>query len=113
MLVIASALVLELAQVRPPEQIGTGEAAASVSAQHAKPAPLVEGVVVIAPKRDLYEEPEWSKRLDFSHRGEFGRSDTPYLRDRPTSGCKPMAGGATGVMGATGVAGGLVCVKPF
>ena len=75
-------------------------------------APVVDELIVIAPKRN--EEPNWSKSLDFDVRGDFGRgNNSPSLRRRPSNGCKVMAGGATSVIGKSGAAGGLVCTKRF
>lgn len=73
--------------------------------------PAVSELVVIAPR--LFSEPDWSKKLDFDLQGDFTRSDTPYLRARPTDGCKLMAGGATSSTGKSGTAGGLVCAHQF
>ena len=75
------------------------------------PPRTVDEVVVTAPKAD--ETPKWAGKLNLDVRGDFGKSDTPYLRQRPTNGCKSMAGGATSVIGKSGVAGGMVCAKSF
>jgi hypothetical protein len=87
------------------------EAAKSAPVATAAAGAEVEGLIVIAPRRA--EEPDWSKRLNLDVRGDFGSVDTPYLRRRPTNGCKVMAGGARSPSGASGAAGGLVCAKAF
>ena len=71
----------------------------------------VDGLVVIAPRKA--EEPDWSRRLNLDVRGDFGSADMPYLRRRPTNGCKLMAGGDKSPSGHDGAAGGLVCAKAF
>jgi hypothetical protein len=97
-------------------------AAASPPAKPPRPSPAmpatsadtateIEGVTVTAPKLDL--TPAWSNKLNLDPAGAFAAPDAPYLRRRPTDGCKPMAGGTTDAMGKAGAAGGLVCVKRF
>lgn len=71
----------------------------------------VDELVVTAPKRP--PEPAWSNKLNFDVRGVHSGAAAPYLRKRPTNGCKLMAGGATGAMGEPGAAGGVVCAKSF
>ena len=90
------------APVRPPQAATAGAAPAGTE---------VGELIVIAPRKA--EEPDWSKRLNLDVRGDFGSTDTPYLRRRPTNGCKVMAGGARSPSGASGAAGGLVCAKAF
>jgi hypothetical protein len=71
----------------------------------------VDGIVVIAPRAP--REPDWGRKLNFDVRGVYAPSAEPYLRQRPSSGCRPMAGGSVTPSGKQGMAGGLVCVKPF
>jgi hypothetical protein len=52
-------------------------------------------------------------KLNFDLKGDFAVRDIPYLRQRPTNGCKIMAGGDAGPMGNQGAATGVVCVKRF
>lgn len=68
--------------------------------------------VVVTPSRQA-PEPEWARKLNLDPRGDFARSDIPYLRRRPTNGCKLMAGGSASPAGVEGVAAGAVCVKRF
>ena len=68
-------------------------------------------VVVIAPRPP--PEPDWSRKLNLDVRNRYGGSDIPYLRQRPTNGCKIMAGGTRSPSGHPGAAGGLVCAKSF
>ena len=71
-------------------------------------APTVGELVVTAPS----SEPP--PKLNLDPRGHFGPPpDLPYLRRRPTNGCKPMAGGATHPLNKSGAAGGIVCAKAF
>lgn len=93
--------------------------AVSDPAPPAAPAPVrtppaaheVGEFVVIAPR--AAREPDWSRKLNLDAKNRYGGSDTPYLRQRPTNGCKFMAGGARSPSGASGAAGGLVCAKSF
>lgn len=71
----------------------------------------VSGVVVTAPAPA--PEPAWTTKLNLDPRGDYARSDVPYLRRRPTNGCKLMAGGSASPAGVEGVAAGAVCVKRF
>jgi hypothetical protein len=71
----------------------------------------IEGVTVIAPKLNLM--PPWTDKLNLDPVGTFATPDAPYLRRRPTDGCKMMAGGTTDPMGKSGAASGVVCVKRF
>lgn len=108
MWLLAALFALGTSQAEPRAPSAAGSASASQP-----PAAVLEGLVVVAPKRDAHPEPDWAGKLNFDTRGTFQRSDTPYLRERPSNGCKPMAGGATSVVGASGVAGGVVCSLRF
>jgi hypothetical protein len=52
-------------------------------------------------------------KLNLDIKGDFAAREIPYLRQRPTKGCKIMAGGDAGPMGNQGAATGVVCVKRF
>lgn len=103
---VAAWLALAVADPAPP-----AAPAPSPAPPAASTAREVEGLVVIAPRKA--EEPDWSRRLNLDVRGDFGGTDVPYLRRRPTNGCKLMAGGAKSPSGHDGAAGGLVCAKAF
>jgi hypothetical protein len=94
---------LQLAQATPAARVEKPKVAA----------PSVDELIVIAPKSK--QEPEWASRLNFDLHGRYASSPTPYLRQRPKNGCKPMAGGATqnSTYDQGGVASGIVCAKAF
>lgn len=100
---------LQAAASPSPEGVSAARPAQPSSAP--SPATPVDEVVVFAPK--IPKEPDWSKKLDLDPRRDFQESYDPYLRQRPTNGCKPMAGGGVDPMGKVGAVGGLVCAKRF
>lgn len=67
----------------------------------------VDEVVIMAPAAKP------PPKLNFDIRGEFAAPDVPYLRRRPTKGCKPMGGGSSHPMGKSGGAGGVACAWTF
>jgi len=89
----------------PPQPIAPR--ASTVKAE----APEVDELVVNPSKGAV--EPGWSDKLNFDIRGHYAPLKQPFLRRRPASGCKAMAGGATSLIGENGVAGGVVCAWRF
>lgn len=99
----------ELDQAAPMPQPAPS-ASKAMKASGAAP-PEIDELVVTPPQEA--REPDWSSRLNFDVRRVYSPLDAPYLRQRPTSGCKLMAGGATSLIDEPGAAGGMVCAKRF
>ena len=74
----------------------------------APPPKPVDEVVVVAPI--LKPGP----KINLDPHGYFGsREADPYLRRRPSNGCKVTAGGSSTPGGTQGATGGLVCARRF
>lgn len=86
----------------PVEQAAPPQSSPSLSAPTS-----VDELIVTAPAQAP------SPKLNLDVTGDFARKDIPYLRQRPTDGCKPMAGGSVAPSGRHGAAAGLVCAKTF
>ncbi len=107
-------LLAQVADMPASQAVGAPQAQPNRAAPPVEPKTKgveVDGVVVMAPLRK--PEPNWSRTLNFDVRGVYTPSDTPYLRQRPSNGCKPMAGGSASPAGEVGVASALVCVRRF